>query len=164
MSAKPTREGRSRWLLSKLFGFFGFFLLLFVLCCCCRPCRGFRFCIWISCPLAEREREEIRFQYLKIPPGFFYFFVPLPSTRLGIQPVRKIELKGSTSVKKEEEENRRKRATKEDVSHSEGKKRRIRRETLLNYIAVAFERRVGPTFVPAVSGTPVASTNLPPPL
>lgn len=61
----------------------------------------------------------------------------------------------------EEEEDRRKRATKEDVRE---RKERIRRETLLNYIAVAFERRVGPTFVPAVSGTPVVSTNLPPAL
>lgn len=56
----------------------------------------------------------------------------------------KIELKGGTSVN-EEGKKRRKRATEEDVSRSEGKKGRIIRETLLNYMAVAFERPVAPT-------------------
>lgn len=64
-----------------------------------------------------------------------------------MQPFRqiKIELKRRRSVK-EEKKRGRKRATKEGVSRCEEKKRRRRRgKTLLNYIAVAFQRRADPT-------------------
>lgn len=63
-----------------------------------------------------------------------------------MQPVRqiKIELKRRRSVK-EEKKRGRKRATKEGVSRCEEKKRRRRGKTLLNYIAMAFQRRADPT-------------------
>lgn len=63
-----------------------------------------------------------------------------------MQPVRqiKIELKRRRSVK-EEKKRGRKRARKEGVSRCEEKKRRRRGKTLLNYIAVAFQRRADPT-------------------
>lgn len=136
-------------------------MLLFVLCRC--PCCGFSFFLHVDKPARSRsERGEIPFQHPKIPTALFLSPSVHPARNTASQ--TKTELKGSTSVKEEDEEegSRKKRASKEDASHCEGKKRRISRERLPNYFAVAFERRVGPTFVPAVSGTPVASTNLPP--